>query len=88
MATPLMLLTAIAVILDGPGPVLDRQERIGLRGRVFTRLKFRSVRPDAERDGVAHGVRKRGARITRVGASSAAAGSTSCLSFSASWRET
>jgi lipopolysaccharide/colanic/teichoic acid biosynthesis glycosyltransferase len=48
--------------------VLDRQQRIGLRGRVFTRLKFRSARLDAERDGAAHGVRKHGARVTRVGA--------------------
>jgi len=68
MAMPLMLVTAVAVFVDGQGPVLDRQKRIGLRGRVFTRLRFRTLRLNAERDGAAHGTRKCGARRTSVGA--------------------
>lgn len=45
---PLMLLTALAVWASGPGPVIFRQTRIGLDGREFSILKFRSMRPDAE----------------------------------------
>ena len=43
-----MLLTALAVRLDSPGPVLYRQERVGENGRLFTLYKFRSMRIDAE----------------------------------------
>lgn len=45
VAAPLLLVTAIAVSLDG-GPVFYRQTRAGLRGRRFTALKFRSMRPN------------------------------------------
>ncbi|MDG2143996.1 MAG: TIGR03013 family PEP-CTERM/XrtA system glycosyltransferase [Planctomycetota bacterium] len=45
---PAMLLTALFVRLDSPGPVLFRQERCGHHGRPFTLLKFRSMRADAE----------------------------------------
>ena len=41
IASPLMLLTALAVRLDSPGPFLYRQERVGENGRVFTLFKFR-----------------------------------------------
>ncbi|MCX7824455.1 MAG: sugar transferase [Verrucomicrobiae bacterium] len=44
---PLMLLIALAIRLTSPGPILFRQERCGLRGRVFTMLKFRSMVSDA-----------------------------------------
>jgi len=43
-----MLLIAIAVKASSRGPVLYRQERMGLDGRTFQMLKFRSMRPDAE----------------------------------------
>ena len=46
--SPLFLVTAILVKKDSPGPVFYRQKRIGQDGRVFTLLKFRTMRPDAE----------------------------------------
>ena len=44
-----MLLIALLIRLDSPGPVFYRQERVGLHGRPFTLLKFRSMAMDAER---------------------------------------
>ena len=49
LAAPLMLLTAAAIRLDSPGPVLFRQIRVGYRGRTFGCYKFRSMHIDAER---------------------------------------
>lgn len=68
LASPLMLLTALLIKLDSPGPVIYRQERVGLRGRGFMCLKFRSMCSDAEKDGVARWASKNDARVTRVGA--------------------
>jgi Undecaprenyl-phosphate glucose phosphotransferase len=51
LAAPVMLLTALAVKLTSPGPVLYRQERMGLDGRTFHILKFRTMRIDAEQRG-------------------------------------
>jgi len=47
--SPLLLLIALVVKLDTPGPALYRQERVGLGGRAFGMLKFRSMRADAEK---------------------------------------
>ena len=66
-ALPLMLVTALAIKLDSGGPVLYRQERVGLHGSCFTLLKFRSMRPDAETRGPVWAA-QRDARVTRVGA--------------------
>jgi len=49
--SPVLLLIAILVRLDSPGPVLFAQERVGLNGRRFRMLKFRSMRVDAEARG-------------------------------------
>lgn len=68
LAAPVMLLTAIAIRLDSPGPVIYRQERVGLGGRSFMCLKFRSMTVDAEKDGVARWATQGDARVTRVGA--------------------
>jgi sugar transferase (PEP-CTERM system associated) len=68
LASPFMLLAAIAIKLDSPGPVLYRQERVGLAGKSFMCVKFRSMRTDAERDGVARWATKNDSRVTRVGA--------------------
>jgi sugar transferase (PEP-CTERM system associated) len=45
---PVMVIVAIVVKLTSPGPVLHRQERVGLNGSVFTLYKFRSMYVDAE----------------------------------------
>lgn len=49
LLSPVFLILAIAVKLSSPGPVFYRQKRMGLDGRVFTMLKFRSMRVDAEK---------------------------------------
>jgi lipopolysaccharide/colanic/teichoic acid biosynthesis glycosyltransferase len=48
VSAPLWGLLAIAIKIEDGGPVLFRQERVGLHGRVFEALKFRSMVPDAE----------------------------------------
>ena len=68
IASPVMVLTALAIKLESAGPVIYRQERVGLGGRSFMCLKFRSMRTDAEKDGVARWATKNDARVTRVGA--------------------
>jgi sugar transferase (PEP-CTERM system associated) len=68
LASPVMLLAAIAIKLDSRGPVFYRQERVGLGGRAFNCVKFRSMGTDAESDGVARWAAKNDARVTRVGA--------------------
>ncbi|MCP5095438.1 MAG: undecaprenyl-phosphate glucose phosphotransferase [Chloroflexi bacterium] len=49
--SPFMFLTAIAIKLESPGPVFFVQERMGLDGKPFKMLKFRSMRTDAEKQG-------------------------------------
>jgi sugar transferase (PEP-CTERM system associated) len=51
LALPFMVLVAIAVKLDSPGPILFRQERVGRGRRPFMLYKFRSMRTDAEKNG-------------------------------------
>jgi len=66
LAAPLMLLSAIVIAIDSPGPLLYRQERSGELGRPFTLYKFRSMRVDAEKSG-ARFAEENDPRITRVG---------------------
>ena len=47
LLAPLFLLIALAIKLESPGPVFFRQERVGLGGRTFRMMKFRSMVPDA-----------------------------------------
>ena len=49
LLAPVLLAITAAVALTSPGPVLFRQERVGLGGRTFTMLKFRSMVVDADR---------------------------------------
>jgi len=67
VASPLMLLTALAVRLSSPGPVLYRQVRVGLDGAPFTVYKFRSMRVDAEAGTGAVWAKRDDPRVTRVG---------------------
>jgi exopolysaccharide biosynthesis polyprenyl glycosylphosphotransferase len=62
---PVFALVALAIKLDSPGPVFFVQYRVGLRGRPFRLLKFRTMRP-AEQS-ASEWVRDNGDRITRVG---------------------
>ena len=66
-AFPLMILTAIAVRLESPGPVLYCQDRVGENGKVFTLCKFRSMRTDAEQGGTPVWAKEQDERVTRVG---------------------
>ena len=67
LTLPLMLLTALAIRLESPGPVLYRQQRVGLHGKPFDVVKFRSMRTDAEHDGVPRWATAADSRVTRVG---------------------
>jgi sugar transferase (PEP-CTERM system associated) len=64
---PIMLLTALAVRLSSPGPVLYRQVRVGLEDVPFTLYKFRSMRVDAEAGTGAVWAQKDDPRVTGVG---------------------
>lgn len=64
--SPFLLLTAILIRIDSPGPSIYVQERIGKQGRVFTLFKFRTMHLYADRL-TAITVGKRDARITRIG---------------------
>jgi len=65
--SPLILVIAIAVKLSSSGPVLYRQERMGLNGTKFFMLKFRSMPVDAESDTGAVWSKAGETRATRVG---------------------
>lgn len=67
LAWPVMLLVAFCIWLESGSPVLYRQVRVGEGGRTFNLIKFRSMRPDAEKDGVARWASANDDRVTRVG---------------------
>jgi sugar transferase (PEP-CTERM system associated) len=64
---PIMVLVALAIKLDSPGPVFYAQERIGKNGRRFKLLKFRSMAANAEAKTGAVWAQANDSRITRVG---------------------
>jgi lipopolysaccharide/colanic/teichoic acid biosynthesis glycosyltransferase len=66
-SAPLWALFAAAIRLEDGGPVFFRQDRVGLNGRVFQALKFRSMRPDAEALTGAVQATEHDPRVTRVG---------------------
>lgn len=67
ISLPIMAVAALAIKLESPGPILYRQERIGLGNRPFNVVKFRSMRTDAEKDGVPRWATAGDSRVTRVG---------------------
>jgi sugar transferase (PEP-CTERM system associated) len=64
---PVMIVTALLITFEDQGPVFYSQERVGLGGRVFKVLKFRSMRTDAEKDGKPRWAASNDDRVTRVG---------------------
>jgi lipopolysaccharide/colanic/teichoic acid biosynthesis glycosyltransferase len=68
VASPLLVLAALAVRVETPGPVIFRQRRSGLHGREFDVLKLRTMVQGAEHLGAGLAVDENDARITRVGA--------------------
>lgn len=67
LAAPLLAIAAAFIKLDSRGPVFFTQERVGLDGKVFKILKLRSMRVDAEHDGVPRWASNGDDRVTRVG---------------------
>lgn len=65
--SPVMLLIALAIYAEDPGPVLFRQKRLGLHGEVFTMLKFRSMKVNSEHTGSGVYSEKGDPRVTKVG---------------------
>lgn len=62
-----MAITALAIKLDSPGPVLFKQKRLGKDGKEFEILKFRSMCENAEHTGSGVYSEKGDSRVTRVG---------------------
>jgi lipopolysaccharide/colanic/teichoic acid biosynthesis glycosyltransferase len=66
LLTPVFFTLALWIKLDSPGPVLFRQVRVGLRGKLFRIHKFRTMVTDAEQRGLQITVGA-DARVTRAG---------------------
>jgi len=67
LALPVIAFFAAWIAIDGGGPIIFRQERVGLRGARINVLKFRSMTHDAEKDGKAEWASPNDPRVTRVG---------------------
>ncbi len=67
LASPVMILIAIMVKLSSPGPVFYLQERIGLDGKPFRVMKFRTMKTDAEKESGPVWARKDDPRTTSIG---------------------
>jgi exopolysaccharide biosynthesis polyprenyl glycosylphosphotransferase len=65
--SPFLMIVALAIKLESPGPVFYAQERMGLDARPFWCIKFRSMRQDAEKDGPGW-TSENDPRRTRIGA--------------------
>ena len=66
LCLPILPFLIIAVRLSSPGPIFFRQVRVGLRGKPFEVIKFRTMCHDAEKNG-AQWAKKNDSRVTRVG---------------------
>lgn len=67
LALPIMVIAAVAIVVENGFPILYRQERVGLNGRLFNVIKFRSMRRDAEKDGKPIWAAAQDDRVTKVG---------------------
>lgn len=67
VASPVMILVALAIKAEDRGPVFYKQQRLTKDAKVFKIIKFRSMRVDAEKDGVARLASDKDDRITKVG---------------------
>jgi exopolysaccharide biosynthesis polyprenyl glycosylphosphotransferase len=67
ISSPVLLLTALAIKIETPGPVFFKQERCGIDGLVFKMIKFRSMRKDAEKHSGPVWSKKNDPRITKIG---------------------
>ena len=65
ITSPVMLLFAVLIKLTSKGPVIFKQQRLGMYGKVFTMYKFRSMCVGAEKDGVYSD--NNDVRVTKVG---------------------
>ena len=66
LSLPIMLISALAIRLDSPGPIFYKQERVGRGLKIFAVYKFRSMCSNAEQHG-AKWAQKRDPRVTRIG---------------------
>ena len=66
-AAPILVVAAIAIKIDSPGPILFRQSRVGFNGTIFYVWKFRTMRRDAELSSGPIWAAEEDKRITRVG---------------------
>ncbi len=67
LTCPAMALVCLAIALEGPGPILYRQTRVGRNGCDFVLLKFRSMKVDAESKSGPCWAQPRDPRVTRIG---------------------
>lgn len=66
IAIPIIIIFGILIKLESPGPAIFKQERVGLRGTIFTIYKLRSMNVNAEKNGAVWAA-KNDSRITKVG---------------------
>jgi len=67
ITSPILLITALAIKLESSGPVIFKQERLGLHGKVFKIYKFRSMCEGAEKKGTGQYSFTGDPRVTKVG---------------------
>ncbi len=67
LTAPLMVLMALAIRIGSPGPILFVQDRVGLNGKIFHMLKFRTMKVDSSRDCDTRWTAQNDPRRTRLG---------------------
>ena len=65
--SPLLLIIAVAIQIDDPGPVMFRQKRVGIHKTHFSIMKFRTMKMDTPRDTPTHLLENPEQYITKVG---------------------